>query len=200
MSWYQGRSHITPGVQVLPPGKLKTNRIKGNRSTKSHPEKFLLKSELWIGLWFIKNACWKFFYTDKLMGFNPLRYSIRLRLHLEKIPGSAPDWYVARTEEAVASKMALKKAQWLWGHVPLCVRRMMKTEYINMRWDGKSLSGCNSGRSASSGRINGGGWPLPLESKNHVIIAFTDCRWDAFSVCPSINLELNANDEMMGLI
>jgi hypothetical protein len=79
---------------VLPPGKLKINRIKSNRSTKSHPEKSLcypLESGLWIGLWFIKNACWKFFYTDKLMGFNPLRYSIRLKLHPGKIPGSAPD-------------------------------------------------------------------------------------------------------------
>jgi hypothetical protein len=89
----QGRSHIKPGVQVLPSGKLKTNRIKSNRSIKSHPEKILcypLESGLWIGLWFIKNACWNFFYTDKLMGFNPLRYSIRLSLHPGKISGSAP--------------------------------------------------------------------------------------------------------------
>jgi hypothetical protein len=95
MRWRQGRSHITRGGISVTPGKLKTNRIKGNRSTKSHPEKFLcylLESELWIGLWFIKNACWNFFYTDKLMGFNPLRYSIWLGLHPEKIPGSAPGW------------------------------------------------------------------------------------------------------------
>jgi hypothetical protein len=37
----QGRSHINPGVQMLPSGKLKTNRIKSNKSTKLHSEKFL---------------------------------------------------------------------------------------------------------------------------------------------------------------
>jgi hypothetical protein len=99
-------------VQVLPPGKLKTNRIKSNRSTKSHLEKFLcyhLESEFWIGLGLlaqfvnikkcsliidqlIRNACWNFFYTDKLMGFNPLRYSIWLGLHSEKIPDSASEY------------------------------------------------------------------------------------------------------------
>jgi hypothetical protein len=49
----QWRIHINPGVQVLFLGKLKTNRIKSNRSTKSHSKKFLcypLESGLWIDL------------------------------------------------------------------------------------------------------------------------------------------------------
>jgi hypothetical protein len=53
---------------------------------------WVLKINVELFFWFIRNACWNFFYTDKLMGFNPLRYSIRLGLHPGKIPGSALDW------------------------------------------------------------------------------------------------------------
>jgi O-methyltransferase domain len=53
----------------------------------------------------------KIFYTDKLMGFNPLRYSIRLRLHPGKIPGSAPD-------EAVLNPTGPDPFRWATGGVP----------------------------------------------------------------------------------